>query len=147
MYIYIYIYIHAHPWVNPEPSTFFAFPQGHGLGSRAGPQRASSSAQLGSSAHGGCGCSPAYPTAGATAAAAAAASFSPTLTYTRYCFTSKLYCGRQSSFYCPTPPAKPTLLQYYCTTIAQYTRPPPTPPFYAIHHTILVSNIMYRVNP
>ena len=33
------------------------------------------------------------------------------------------------------------LWQYYCTTIAQYTPPPPTPPFYAIHHTILVMAI------
>ena len=47
---------------------------------------------------------------------------------TRYCFTSKLYCGSQSSFYCPLPLAKPTRLQYYCTPIAQYT-PPHRPPF------------------
>ena len=36
----------------------------------------------------------------------------------------------------PPPPAKPTLLQYYCTTIAQYTRPrrpPPSMP-YAIQY-------------
>ena len=31
-----------------------------------------------------------------------------------------------------TPPAKPTLLQYYSTTIAQYT-PPPTDPFWLCH--------------
>ena len=43
--------------------------------------------------------------------------------FTRYCFTSKLYCGSQSSFYCPSPPARPTLLHYYCTTTAQYTSP------------------------
>jgi len=48
--------------------------------------------------------------------------------FTRYFFTSKLYCGSQSSFYCHLPPAKPTLLQYYCTTIAQHT--PPTDPCY-----------------
>jgi len=36
------------------------------------------------------------------------------------------------------PPACPLLLQYYCTSIAQYTTPPPTPLWYAIHHTILV---------
>ena len=36
------------------------------------------------------------------------------------------------------PPAKPTLWQYYCTTIAQYTLLPPTLSFYAIHHTIFV---------
>jgi len=49
--------------------------------------------------------------------------------FTRYCFPLKLYCGSQSSFHCPTPPAKPTLLQYECTIIAQYTPPHrPTPP-------------------
>jgi len=41
----------------------------------------------------------------------------------------------------PTPPAKPTLLQYYCTTIAQYTPPHQPPPFYDLHHTILVMAI------
>ena len=41
----------------------------------------------------------------------------------------------------PPPAAKPTLLQHYCTTIAQHTRRPPTPPFHAIHHTILVMAI------
>jgi len=35
---------------------------------------------------------------------------------TRYCFTLKLYCGSQFPFIPPPPPAKPTLLQYYCTT-------------------------------
>jgi len=63
------------------------------------------------------------------------------LASTRYCFTSKLYCGSPSAFCCPPPPAKPTLLQYACTTIAQYTPPPPTPPLYAIHHTMLVMAI------
>ena len=43
------------------------------------------------------------------------------LACTRYCFTSKLYCGSLSSLYCPPPLAQPTLLQYYCTLIAQYT--------------------------
>ena len=43
------------------------------------------------------------------------------LAFTRHCFASKLNCGSQSSFYCPPPLVKPTLLQYYCTTIAQYT--------------------------
>ena len=37
----------------------------------------------------------------------------------------------------PLPPAKPTLLQYYCTTIAQYTTPPVTSRVYAIYHAIL----------
>jgi len=34
--------------------------------------------------------------------------------FTRYCFTSKLYCGSLSSFYAPPPvqSLQPTLLQY-----------------------------------
>jgi len=67
---------------------------------------------------------------------------SAALAFTRYCFTSKVYCGRQSSFYPPrSPPPKPTLLQYYCTPNAQYTTPSPTPCLYGIHHTILVMAI------
>jgi len=63
------------------------------------------------------------------------------LAFTRYCFTSKLYCGSQSSFYCP-----PQLRSLpYCNTIARLLRnkrpPPPTPPVYSIHHTILVMAI------
>jgi len=65
----------------------------------------------------------------------------PSSAFTRYCFTPKLYCGSLSSFYCPPPLAKPTLLQYHCTTIAQYTRPSPTPLLYATHHTISVMAI------
>ena len=38
----------------------------------------------------------------------------------------------------PPTPATPTLLQYYCTTFAQYTPPHRPPPLYAIHHTLLV---------
>ena len=63
------------------------------------------------------------------------------LAFTRYCFTSKLYCGSPSSFYCPPQPAKPTLPQHFCTPIARYTTPRPTPPLYAIHHTLLVMAI------
>jgi len=63
------------------------------------------------------------------------------LAFTRYCFASKLYCERPSSFYCHPPPAKPTLLQYYCTTIARYTPLPTSPPVYAIHRTVLVMAI------
>jgi len=33
------------------------------------------------------------------------------------------------------------IVLHYCTTITQYTPPLPTPPFYAIHHTILVMAI------
>jgi len=54
------------------------------------------------------------------------------LAFTRYCFTSKLYSGSLSSFYCPPLPATPTLLQYYCTTFAQYT-PPNRPPLCKPH--------------
>ena len=56
------------------------------------------------------------------------AAHSRALAFTRYCFTQKLYFSSQSSFYTP-PPAKPTLLQYYCTTIVQYT-PPRRPPLF-----------------
>jgi len=62
----------------------------------------------------------------------------PDLDFTRYCFTSKLYCGSQSSIYPPphTHKAYPIviLLHNYCATYA----PPLTPSVYAIHHTILV---------
>jgi len=64
------------------------------------------------------------------------------LAFTRYCFTSWLLCTNQPSLYCPPlPPALPTPLQYYCTSIAQYTTPPPTPLLYAIHYTILATAI------
>jgi len=33
--------------------------------------------------------------------------------------------GVNLPFIAPPSPAKPTLLHYYCTTIAQYTLPPP----------------------
>jgi len=49
------------------------------------------------------------------------------LAFTRYPFTSKLSCSNQSSFYCPLPPAMPTLLQCYCMSNAQYTTPPRPP--------------------
>jgi len=63
------------------------------------------------------------------------------LTFTRYCFTSSRVCTSQSSFQYSGPPALPTLLQYYCTAIGQYTTPPSTSLLYAIHHTILVITI------
>ena len=66
------------------------------------------------------------------------------MAFTRDCFTSKLYRESLSSFYCPDPPATPTLLQYYRTIIAQYTPPPPTPPSYAIHYTLLVMAILCK---
>jgi len=59
------------------------------------------------------------------------------LAFTRYCVTSRLMCTNQSSFI-PSTLAFPTLLHYYCTTIAQYTTPPSTPLLYALHHTIWI---------
>jgi len=59
------------------------------------------------------------------------------LVITRYGFTLKLYCGSQSSFYCPPPTWKAypiaILLHGHCAIYAHST----DPPFYAIHHTIL----------
>ena len=49
--------------------------------------------------------------------------------------------GVNHPFTAPSPPAKSIFLQFYCTTVAQYTPPPPTPPFYGIHHSILVMAI------
>ena len=63
---------------------------------------------------------------------------SSALAFTRYSFTSRLLCTHQPSFHSPRPLAFPTLVQYYCTTIGQYTTPLPTSHLYAIHHTISV---------
>jgi len=63
------------------------------------------------------------------------------LAFTRCSFTSRLFCTNQLSFHSPRPPASPTLVQYHCATIGQYTTPPPTSCLYAIHHTILVITI------
>ena len=52
----------------------------------------------------------------------------PNLAFTRYCFTSSRLCTSQSSFHSSGAPALPTLSQYDCTTIGQYTTPP-RPPF------------------
>jgi len=50
----------------------------------------------------------------------------------------------QSSFHSSGPPALPTLLQYYCTTIGQYMTPPPTPLF--VWHTLYnIGNAISRV--
>ena len=51
------------------------------------------------------------------------------LALTRYSFTSSRLCTNQSSFDSSRPPALPTLLQYYCTTIGQYKPPPLDLPF------------------
>ena len=73
--------------------------------------------------------------------AAPAPSSTRTLAFTRYSFTSRLLCTNQASFHSPRPPALPTLLQYYCTILGQYTTPLPTSRLYAIHHTIFVITI------
>jgi len=63
------------------------------------------------------------------------------LAFTRYCFTSKLYCGSPSPLAPPPPICKAypiaVLLHVYC---AIYTLPP-TPILYANHNTILVMAI------
>jgi len=53
-------------------------------------------------------------------------------------FTSSRSCTNQSSFYSLGPPALPTLLQYYCTAMEQYTTPSQTPLVYAVHYTIIL---------
>jgi len=64
------------------------------------------------------------------------------LAFTRYPFASRCSCRNQPPFHSLLPPALPTLVQYYCTTIGQYTTPPPPASrLYAIHHTILVITI------
>jgi len=67
------------------------------------------------------------------------------LALTRYSFTSQLYCGSLSSFYAPPLPATPTLWQYYCTPISQYT--PPLRPTFCMPCTIQYWRWQYRVKP
>jgi len=63
------------------------------------------------------------------------------LAFTRYCFASSRLCTSQSSFHSPGAPALPTLLQYHCTIIGQYTTPLRTSRLYAFHYIILVMAI------
>jgi len=65
----------------------------------------------------------------------------PVLAFTRYCFNSSRLCTSQSSFHSYSAPALPTMLQYSCMAIGQYTTPPSTSLWYAIHHTILAITI------
>ena len=59
-------------------------------------------------------------------------------------FRSKALLWGQSAFYCPPPPlAKPTLLQYDCATIAQYTTP--IRPSLCMPYTIQYWRWQYRV--
>ena len=69
--------------------------------------------------------------------------FSPGLAFTRYGFTSRLLCTNQSSVYCPLPPALRALLQYYCTSMEQYTTPPR--PTFCMAYTIQYWQWQYRV--
>jgi len=71
----------------------------------------------------------------------------PNSACTRYSFTSRLLCTNQPSVHPSCPPALPTLVQYYCTTIGQYMTLLPTSRVYAIHHTILVITISCKGQP
>jgi len=51
------------------------------------------------------------------------------------------FCARVNHSFLAPSPALPALLQCYCTSIAQYTTPPPTPHVYAMHNTILAMAI------
>jgi len=62
---------------------------------------------------------------------------------TRYCFTTRLMRTNQSSVYCLPPPALPTLLHDYFTTIAQYTIP--LRPASCMPYTIQYWSWQYRV--
>jgi len=68
--------------------------------------------------------------------------------FTKYCFTSKLYCGSLSSFYCPPPTTCNALA--HCNTIACFLRnirPPTDPPCVChIPYTIGDGNIVQRPN-
>jgi len=61
--------------------------------------------------------------------------------FTRYSFTPRLFCTNQPDLHPPRPPTMPTLVQYYCTIIGQYTTPLPTSRLYSIHHARLVITI------
>jgi len=52
----------------------------------------------------------------------------PSLAFTRYSFTSRLLCTNLTPLDPIRPSALATLLQYYCTTIGQYSTPS-RPPF------------------
>jgi len=71
----------------------------------------------------------------------------PPVAFARDCFTSKLYCGSQSSFDChPQLQSLP-----YCNIIARPLRnirpPPPSPPSHAIPYAILVMAISCKGQP
>jgi len=63
------------------------------------------------------------------------------LAFTRYSFTSRLLCTNLTSLDPIRPSALATLLQYYCTTIGQYSTPSRPTLLYAIHHARLIRTI------
>jgi len=63
------------------------------------------------------------------------------LAFTRCSFTSSRLFTNQSSGHSSRPSALPTLLQYYCTTIGQYTTPPRPPCVYYRPYHIGNNNI------
>jgi len=63
------------------------------------------------------------------------------IAFTRYSFTSRLLFTNHPSFHPPRQTSLPTLVQYHCTIIGQYTTPFPNLRLYTIHHTILVITI------
>ena len=65
------------------------------------------------------------------------------LAFIRYSFTSRLLCINHPCFHSPRPPAFPTLMQYYCTIIGQYTTPLPTSRL--LLHTIQYWQWQYHV--
>ena len=66
------------------------------------------------------------------------------LAFTRYCFTSRLYCGSQSSFHCPPPTCKAHSIEIrlhdHCAIYA-----PPTDPSFVCHTPYNIGDGQYRV--
>ena len=67
------------------------------------------------------------------------------LAFTRYCFTYTRLCTSQSSFHSSGAPALPTLLQYYCTAIGQYTTPLDLPLVCHTPYNVGNNNIVQRL--
>jgi len=76
------------------------------------------------------------------------------LAFTRYCFTVNLFLRVNQPFIAPpTPPAKPTLLQYYCAIYDPLPRPtvgmPYTVPYWQWHYLVKANwrRSLTRVKP
>jgi len=67
------------------------------------------------------------------------------LAFTRYSFTSSRLCTNQPCCYSSRPPALPTPLQYYCTTIGQFKTP--LRPALCMSYTIQYGQLKYGVKP